>query len=298
MPLDSNTIQLEAQSCSTLCNPMDCSPLGSSVEKATATHSSTLAWKIPWAEEPGRLQSMGSQRVRHDWATSLSLFIFMHWTRKWQLIGIGKIVAVQSLSHVWLFAIPWTAACQASLSFTISWSLLKLMSIESVMPSNHLILCCPFLLLPSVFPSIRVFSSESAIHIRWPKYWSFSFNISSSNEHPGLISFRMDWLDLLAVQGTLKSLLQHHSSKASVLQCSAFFMFQLSHQYKTTAENTALTTRSFLILCLALSWFFSQGTSIFSFYACSHQGTLSRFFSIRQAARETHQQQGDQTNQS
>ena len=125
--------------------------------------------------------------------------------------------SVQSLSCVWLFATPWTAARQASLAITNSRSLLKLMSIESVMPSNHLIFCRPLLLLPSIFPSIRVFSSESALHIRWPEYWSFSFTISPSNEHSGLISFRMDWLDLLAFQGTLKSLLQHRSSKASIL---------------------------------------------------------------------------------
>ena len=131
--------------------------------------------------------------------------------------------SVQSLSHVRLFVTPWIAACQASLSITSSRSLLKLMSIESVMPSNHLIPCHPLLLLPSIFPSIRVFSNESVLHIRWPKYWSFSFTISLSNEHPELISFRMDWLDLLAVQRTLKSLLQHHSSKASILQCSAVF---------------------------------------------------------------------------
>ena len=127
--------------------------------------------------------------------------------------------SVRSLSRVWLFATPWTAASQASLSITNSWSLPKLMPIELVMPSSHLILCPPLLLLPSFFPSIRDFSNESALHIRWPKYWSFSFNNSPSNEHPGLIFFRMDWLDLLAVQGTLKSLLQHHSSKASILQC-------------------------------------------------------------------------------
>ena len=126
-------------------------------------------------------------------------------------------------------ATPWTIARRASLSITNSWSLLKLTSIELVMPYNYLIFCCPLLLLPSVFPSIRVFSNESALHIRWPKYWSFSFNISPSNEHSGLISFRMDWLDLLVVQGTLKSLLQHHSSKASILQCSVFFIVQLSH---------------------------------------------------------------------
>ena len=137
--------------------------------------------------------------------------------------------SVQLLSHVLLFVTPWTAAHQASLSITNSGSLLELMSIESLMPSNHFILCHPLLLLPAIFPSIRVFSDELALHIRWPKYWSFSFHISPSNEHPGLISFRMDWFDLLAVQGTLKSLLQHHSSKASILQHSVFFIVQLSY---------------------------------------------------------------------
>ena len=132
-------------------------------------------------------------------------------------------------------------ACQASLSITNSWSSLKLMSIESMMPSNHLILCHPLLLLPSVFPSIRVFFKESVLHIRWPKYWSFCFSISPSNEHSGLISFRMDWLDLLAVQGALKSHLQHHSSKASILRRSAFFTVQLSHPYMTTGKIIALT---------------------------------------------------------
>ena len=152
-----------------------------------------------------------------------------------------EVVVVYLLSHVWLFATPWTAARQASLSFTISKSLLYLMSIESVTPSNHLILCCPLLLLPSIFPSIRVFSHESVLCIRWPKYWSFSFNISPSNEHSELISFMMDQSDLLAVQGTLKSLLQHHSSKASILQCSAFFIVQLLHPYMTTGKTIALT---------------------------------------------------------
>ena len=141
--------------------------------------------------------------------------------------------SVQSVSHVWIFVNPWTAARQASLSITNSWSPPKPMSIESMMPPNHVILCCPLLLLPPIPPSIRVFSNESALRIRWPKYWSFSFNISPSNEHPGLISFRMDWLDLLAVQGTLKSLLQHHSSKSSILWRSAFFIVQLSHPYMT-----------------------------------------------------------------
>ena len=141
---------------------------------------------------------------------------------------------------------PWTAARQASLSITNSQSLLKFMSFESVMPSNHLILCHPLLLSPSIFPSIRVFSKESVLHIKWPKYWSFSFNISPSNEHPGLISFRMDWLDLLAVQGTLNSLLQHHSPKASILRCSAFFIVQLSHPYMTTGKSSALTRQTFV----------------------------------------------------
>ena len=138
--------------------------------------------------------------------------------------------SVQLLSHVQLFRTPWNAACQASLSIINSRSLFKLMFIESLMTSNHLILCHP-LLLPLIVPSIRVFSNDSALHIRWPKYWSFNFRISPSNEHSGLLSFRMDWLDLLAVQGILKSLLQHHSSKASVLQPSAFFIVQLSHDY-------------------------------------------------------------------
>ena len=143
-------------------------------------------------------------------------------------------------------ATPWTAAPQASLSITNSWSLLKLMSIESVMPSNHLVLCRPVLFLPSIFPSIRVFSNESALCIRWPKYWSFSFSISPSSEHLGLISFRMDWLNLLAVQGTRKSLLQHHSSKASILLRPALFIVQLSHLYVTTGKNIALTGQSFV----------------------------------------------------
>ena len=144
--------------------------------------------------------------------------------------------SVQSLSCVWLFSTPWTAACQASLSITNSRSPPKPMSIESVMPSNHLILTRSLLLLPSIFPSIRVFSNESALRIRWPKYWSFSFNISPSNEDPGLISFRMDWLDLLAVQGTLKSLSQHHNSKASILRCSAFFIVH-SHSHTWLLEK-------------------------------------------------------------
>ena len=165
------------------------------------------------------------------------------------MLGVRDTVrtrcSVQSLSRVWLFATPWTTACQASLSITNSWSWLKLLSLQSVMPSNHGILCHPLFLLPSIFPSIRVFFRKSALHIRWPKYWSFSFSISPSNEHPGLI-FRMVWLDFLAVQGTLKSLLQHHSSKASILQHSVFFMVQLSHPYMTTRKTITLTRWTFV----------------------------------------------------
>ena len=164
-------------------------------------------------------------------------------------------------SRIWLFVTPWTAMCQASLFFTMSWSFFRLMSIESVMSSNHLILCCPLLLLPSIFPSIRVFSDESALCIRWPKNWRFSFSISPSNEYSRLIFFRIEWFDLLAVQGTLKSLLQHYSSKASILWHSAFFMVQLSHLYMTTGETIVLTIWTFVskvmtllfICCLGLS---------------------------------------------
>ena len=156
------------------------------------------------------------------------------------------LLLLSRFSRVQLFVIPLTVAHQASLSITNSCSLPKLMSIELVMPSNHLILCHPLLLLPSIFPSIRVLPNESVLHIRWPKYWSFSFSISPSNEHSGLISFRMDWLDLLAVQGTLKSLLQHHSSKGSVLRRSAFFILQLSHPYMTTGKTIALTRQTFV----------------------------------------------------
>jgi len=166
--------------------------------------------------------------------------------------GITCFTSVQSLSHVRLFATPWTTAHHASLSVIDSRSLPKLISIESMMPSIHLILCRLLLLLPSIFPSIRVFSNESVFHIKWPKYWSFSFNISPSNEYAGLFSFRMDWLDLLAVQGTLKSLLQHHSSKASILWCSAFFIVQLSHPYMTTGKTIALTRRTFVDKVMSL----------------------------------------------
>ena len=169
---------------------------------------------------------------------------------QWELLGFTLFSSVQSLSHVRLFVTPWTVTCQASLSSTIFQSLLKLMSIESVMPSNHLILCRPLLLLPAIFPSISVFSNEAALCIRWSKYWSVS--ISLSNEFSGLISFEIDWFDLLAVQGTLRSLLQHHSLKASILWCSTFIMVQLSDPYVTTGKTIALTRRTFVSKMMAL----------------------------------------------
>ena len=182
--------------------------------------------------------------------------------------------SVQLLSHVQLFATLWTTARQASLSITNSWSLLKLMSIESVMPSSHLILGRPLLLLPPILPSIRVFSSESVLCIRWSKYWSFSFSISPSNEYSGLISFRIDWFDLRAVHGTLKSLFQHHSSKASILQHSAFFIVPLSHSCITTGKTIALTRRTLVGKVMSvlsrLVITFSQGASVFEFHGCSH----------------------------
>ena len=225
-----------------------------------ATHSTNLAWKLPWTEEADGLQYMRSQRVEHNWVTErahthawarklhflkfnyfhcpltgalliLSLFLYkigvyfslwVYFPLKTILVSFSpffssvQFSSIQLLSCVQLFVIPWTTVLQASLSITNSWSSSKPMSIVSVMPSNHLIFCHPLLFLPSIFPTIKVFSNESALRMRWPKYWSFSFNISPSNKHPGLISFRMDWMDLLAVQGTLKSLLQHHSSKASI----------------------------------------------------------------------------------
>ena len=167
---------------------------------------------------------------------------------QWVNTTYGKIQSssFQSFSRVWLFATPWITSRQTSLSITSSQSLLTLMSIELMMPSSHLILCHPLLLLPPIPPSNRVFSNESTVCMRWPKYWSFSFSISPSNEHPGLISFMMDWLDLLAVPGTLKSLLQHHSSKASIFWCSAFFTVQLSHPYMTTGKIIALTWQTFV----------------------------------------------------
>ena len=235
---------------------------GRSMEKGMTTHSSVLAWRIPWTAEPGGLQSMGSQRVRHDWVTNtLCLKDSSEGradNRAVQARGVYlssllpcsttqvQFSSVQSFSPVRFPATPWTAAPKASLSFTISQSLLKRQYIKSVMPSNHLILCHPLLLLPSVLPSIRDFSNKSVLHIRWPKYPSFSISISPSNEYSRLISFRMDWLYLLAVQGTLKTLLQHHSLKASILRCSAFFIVQLPHPYVTTGKTIALTRWTFV----------------------------------------------------
>ena len=198
--------------------PIDCNLPGSSVHRIF----------------PGKNTGVGSHSLL-QWSSHSGIELGS------PAIQVVQFSSVQSLGHVRLFATPWTTALQVSLSITNSQSLLKVMSIESVMPSNHLILRHPLLLLPPIFPSIRVFSNESALPIRWPKYWSCNFNISPSNEHLGLISFRMDWWDLLTVQGTLKSLLQHHSSKASILLCSAFFIVQLSHSYMTTGKTIALT---------------------------------------------------------
>ena len=186
--------------------------------------------------KPAVLQSLGSQRAGHDLATEQSLYI--------QFSSVAQTCPN--------FVTPWIAACQASLSNTNSCSLLKLMSIELVMPSDHLILCRPLLLLSSVFPSMRVFSNESVLRIRWPKVWSFSFSISLPNEYSGLISFRIDCFDLLVVQGTLKSLLQHHSSKASILQRSAFFIVQLSHPYMTTGKTITMTIWTFVNKVMSL----------------------------------------------
>ena len=197
--------------------------------------------KYLWSEWRNEWMNVGSQPIK----VVESLWVCIH-TPLWKMGILYAFSSIQSLSHVQLFATPWTAGHQASLSITDSWSLPILMSIESVMPSNHLLLYHPLLLPLSIFPSIRVFSNELVLHIRWPKYWSFSFSISPSNEYLGLISFRMDWLDLLAVQGTLKSLLQQHSSKASTLQCSAFFIVQLSHSYMTTGKTIALTRWTFV----------------------------------------------------
>ena len=206
------------------------------------------------------------------------------WGGRWGLPSRFKhcsVVFVQSLSQVWLFATPWTAARQASLSITSSQSLPKLMSSESVMPTNYLILCPPLHLPPSIFPSIRVFSYESVLHIRWPKYWSFSVRISPSNEYLELISFRIDWFDL-AVQGILKSIVQHHSLKSSILWHSGLFMVQLSYPYMTTGKTIALNRWTFVSkvmsqlfnilsrFVIAFLWQRKQGASIFKFHGCSH----------------------------
>ena len=203
-------------------------------------YSELISFRIDWFDllaDQGTLKSLQN----HSWKVSIlqnSAFFVVQCSHPYTVS--------QSLSCVRLFATPWNSACQACLSISNSQSLLKLMSIESVMPSNHLILCCPLLLPPSIFPSIRVFLKESVLCIRWPKYWSFSFSINPSNEYSGLIAYRMDWLNLLAIQGSLKSLLQHHTSKASILLCSAFFIVQLSHPYMTTGKTIALTRWTFV----------------------------------------------------
>ena len=220
---------LVAQLCPTLCDPMDYNLTGSSVHGVLQAR--ILEWVAIFLLQ-GIFSTQGSNlHTLCLLCCRQILYLLSHQG--------SPFSSVQLLSSGRLFATPWTAACQASLSITNSRSLPKLMSIELVMPSNYLILCHPLLLLPSIFPSIRVFSKESALRIRWPKYWSFSFNISPSDEHSALISFRMDWSDLLAVQGTLKSLLQHNSSKASILWHSAFFIVQLSHPYMTTGKTIA-----------------------------------------------------------
>ena len=230
-----------AQLCPTLCDPMNCSTPGFPVHhqllELTQTHVHSVSDAIQQSHPllPPLCPQVCSQQLCL-YSCSAKRFI--------STIFVDSISSVQSLSHVRLCN-SMHCSTQASLSITDSWSLLKLMSIESVMPYNHLVLCHPLPLLPSIFPSIRVVSNES-VRIRWAKYWSFSFNISPSNEYSGLISFRMDWLDLLAFQGTLKSLLQHHSSKASILQHSAFFMVQLSHPYMTTENTMALTRQTFV----------------------------------------------------
>ena len=204
----------------------------------------------------GLVDQLGSNTQLFIWR----LLIFKYWhlsqfkilERLSKICPVAHFSPVQSLSPVLLFVTPWTAACQASLSITNCQSLLRLMSIESVMPSSHLILCCPLLLLSSIFPSIRVFSNESALLIRWPKFWSFSFSHSPSSEYSGLISFRIDWFDLPIVQGTFRSHLQHHSSKALILRHSRFFIVQLSHPYMTTGKAIALTIRTFVSKVMSL----------------------------------------------
>ena len=241
---DTFTFQV-IQSCSTLCNLMDYG----------IRQARILEWvAFPSPGDLPNLDILKDEKILDKWEKGEMIFrehkIVLN--EIWAVYLIIFHQSVQSLSCVWLFVTPWTAACQASLSITNSQSPPIPKSIESVMPSNHLILLCPLLLLPPIPLSIRVFSNESALCIRWPKYWSFSFNISPSNEHPGLISFRMDWLDLHAFQGTLKSLLQCHSSKASILQHSAFFIVQLSHPYMTTGKTIALTRWTFVDKIMSL----------------------------------------------
>ena len=278
------------QPCPTLCDPMDCSMQFRKPGFLVLHHLPELAQThVHWVSDaiqpscpllspspPAFYLSQHQSLLQwvcslHQVAEVLELQL-QHQSFQW-------IISVQSFSRARLFAIPWTAARQASLCITNSWSLLKLMSIESVMPSNHIILCCPLLLLPSIFPQIRVFSNESVLRIRWPKFWSFSFSTCLSNEFSGLISFRIGWFDLLSVQGTLKSLLQHHCSKASILQRLVFFIVQLSHPYMTTGEIIALTRWTFVSKVISLL-FNMLSRFVIAFYLWSaHFHLSSQLFS-------------------
>ena len=248
------------QSCPTLCDPIDGSPPGSTIpgilqartlEWVAISFSNAWKWKVK-VKSLSRVQLLAT-----PWTAAYQAPPSMRFSRQEYWSGMPLPSPIQLLSCVQLFANPWTAVHQASLSITNSQSLLKLMSIKSVIPSNHLTLCRPLLLLPSILSSIKVFSNESVLCIRWPKYWSFSFHISASNKYSGLISFRMDWLDTLAVQGTLKSLLQHYSLKVSILQHSAIFIVQLSYPYMTTGKTIALTRWTFVSKAMSLLFFAS-----------------------------------------
>ena len=227
----------------------------------TPTPTTRWLWYRVYSDAPP--QGHPFKTIRDNWC-----ILIQRCRDKWEDRRTGlhwktERKSVQFVSRVWFFVTPWTAAHQASLSIANSRSRPKPTSIELVMPSNHLFLCCPLLILPSIFPSISVFTNESALRIRWPKYWSFNFNISLSNEHSRLISFRKDWLDLLAIQGTLKSLLQHHSSKASILRGSAFFVAQLSHPYTTTGKTIALTRHTYVAKLMSLLFIFIFNINLF-----------------------------------
>ena len=246
-------VSSDAQTWATLCNCMDCSMPGFPVHHQLPELAQIHVHRVGDSIQP--TYPLSSPYPSYT-GWSKPTFWFSYWNGP----PLKCFSSVQLLSHVQLFATPWTAACQASLSITNSQNLLRLRSIISVRPSKQLMLCRPLPRPPSIFPSIRVFSCGSVLHIRWPRYWSFSFSISLSNEYLGLISFRIDWLDFLAVQGTFKSLLQHHSSKASILRCSAFFIVHISHPYMTTGKTIALIRQTFvgkimsLLFICCLGW--------------------------------------------